>query len=84
MWQKLPSVFTMSTDIIEVQLYSEDRIVFKKPEDISLFRELLIDQGKDIIVVYVENGVERGELIKADFGPKVTDGKVKLTSERKI
>lgn len=74
----------MSIEIMKIKRMTDDEIVFRDPEDISRFYEMLIEQGQSIILQYSDESQERSTLVQPDFGINITKGTVKLRSERQL
>ena len=71
-------------EIIKIKRFTDDEIVFRNPEDIAKFYEIMIEQPQPVILEYTDGNVQRGVLIKPDFGSTLIKGTVKLRSESDI
>lgn len=60
-------------------------IIFKSPEDLELFYDGVIHNGKNVIIIWIEDGRRKSRLLQNDdISSKITDRKMILTSEEAI
>ena len=72
---------------IEIKRVEDDfsAIVFKSPADLERFYDGVILNGKNVILVWVENNWKKSRLFQNDdIASKITDRKLILTSEELI